>query len=151
MGRLLALALALLLTLMPVAAAAPDVTPSQRVRRGVVVRAGPGAAAAAVGWLAPGESLPPKEVLPRWRPVRLSDERSGFVSRGWTVVAGSDGERLVAAAADTRVYVIGVGTGLAASSRGSTSSCYTTPAARTTFPPARPTGSCPTFARRGHA
>lgn len=109
------LAAALLAALM---AAAPSVaswaqesvTPSERVSRNVVVRAGPSTSAAAVDKMEPGASLPLAGDVPGWFGVRLPDGRRGFVSKAWTDLSTA---RLASAGRAFKVHAIDVGTGLA--------------------------------------
>lgn len=94
------------------ALAAPEVTPSERVRRNVVLRAAPDGDSAALGALLPGQEAALLGEEPGWYQVRLDDGRVGYVSKSWTVVR-DDGQPLAAAAGPLKVHVIDVGTGLA--------------------------------------
>src|SRR5713226_2136008 len=72
-------------------ARAASVTPSERVKDSVTVRAAPSAASATVGTLRVGEAAELLDEVPRWLKVRLSNGTEGFVSKAWTTVveAGS--------------------------------------------------------------
>lgn len=95
------------------ALAAPEVTPSERVRRNVVVRAEPDGDAAPLGALLPGQEVELLGEVPGWYHVRLSDGRVGYVSKSWTVVT-ADSEPLAAVpSGPLKVHVIDIGTGLA--------------------------------------
>ena len=104
--------LAALLIAQP-ALAVPQVTPSSRVKRNVVVRAAPEIAAPRIDGLKPGEDALLDGEVPGWYRIRLPDGRIGFVSKSWTIVTDSAGvaEALVSPA--VKVHVIDVGTGLA--------------------------------------
>lgn len=69
--------------------AEPLVSPSDRVRRNVVVRPSPGADSSA-GKLLPGETADLLSEVPGWYQVRLRDGTVGFVSKTWTVVIDED-------------------------------------------------------------
>lgn len=94
-----------------VAAAAPQATPSERVRRNVVVRDAPNGSAQPIEALGRGETLEVVGEVPGWYRVQLPDGRIGYVSKAWTIVR----EEAVAAAGTGpfRMHVIDVGTGLA--------------------------------------
>jgi len=94
------------------ALAAPEVSPSERVRRNVVVRAGPDADSEPIGALFPGDEAELIGDVPGWHQVRLGDGRTGFVSKAWTIVRG-EGEQVAAAPGPLKLHVIDVGTGLA--------------------------------------
>ncbi len=112
MRNILISLLAALLLAQP-ALAAPEVTPSQRVTRNVVLRAEPDGDAAPLGALLPGQEAELLGEVPGWYHVRFADGRVGYVSKSWTVVT-DDGEPLAAAAAGPlKVHVIDIGTGLA--------------------------------------
>lgn len=100
------------------AAAAQDaVTPSDRVRSNVVVRAGPTTASAALDRLPPGVRVELEGDVPGWYRVRLPDGREGFVSKAWTVLV----DAALAPPPDAepfKVHVIDVGTGLAVFAEG---------------------------------
>jgi len=110
--RLLAAGFALVLaTSAPIATwAQQTVTPSPRVTRNVVVRAAPSTTTLPLARLLPGETLPLISDEPDWYRVGLPDGREGFVSKGWTDLAGA---QLLAAGKSFKVHVIDVGTGLA--------------------------------------
>ena len=93
-------------------ASASDVTPSERVKRNVLVRQNPSTDSAIVDRLAPREQVELIGELSGWYQVRFADGRTGYVSKSWTIIIDDDGE---AAVADFRlkVHVIDVGTGLA--------------------------------------
>lgn len=95
------------------ASAQGEVTPSERVTRNVVVRAGPSTSSARLGALQPGDEAELIGEVPGWYQVRLQDGRVGFVSKTWTVVR-SDGEPqpLALASGPLKLHVIDVGTGL---------------------------------------
>ena len=88
--------------------AAPHVQPSGRVTRWVNVRQDPGTGSAIIGRILPGESADLIAVGPGWYEVRLSDGRTGYVSRGWVTRI----EEAAVAGAVYRVHLIDVGTGL---------------------------------------
>lgn len=111
--RLVALCLALVLA---VAAPGPAfaqsaVSPTNRVVRSVVVRAGPGRASEAVGALKPGDRAILIGDLPGWFEIRLPNGVRGFVSKSWTSVGAPVTAALLTG--PTRLHVIDVGTGLA--------------------------------------
>jgi competence protein ComEC len=93
-------------------ALARDVTPSERVKRNVLVRMDPTTDSAIVGRLAPGGEAELIGELSGWYQVRLADGRTGYVSKSWTIIVDEDGEPLVAGTS-LKVHVIDVGTGLA--------------------------------------
>jgi hypothetical protein len=86
--RVLGVALALALSF-PVAAAADDVVPSERVRSRVVVREDSTRASREVGSLRPGERAEWLGSLGRWHLVRLRDGTRGYVSASWTQVVAA--------------------------------------------------------------
>lgn len=95
-------------------ALAADITPSDRVKRNVVLRAGPDGDAAALGALFPGEKAELLDEVPGWYHVRLPDGRSGYLSKVWTIEIAEEGPPLAGeAAGPLKVHVIDVGTGLA--------------------------------------
>ncbi len=65
-------------------ARAATVTPSERVKDSVTVRAAPSAASATVGTLRFGEAAELLDEAPRWLKVRLSDGTVGFVNKRLT-------------------------------------------------------------------
>lgn len=91
--------------------AEPEVSPSERVQRNVVVRVEPSAASQPIGALSPGDSASVVGDAPGWHQVRLSDGRIGFVSKAWTIIR-SGPEPLIDTGA-LKLHVIDVGTGLA--------------------------------------
>lgn len=86
--------------------AEPQVRPSERVTRNVVVRASPSSRSQALDALEPGEALALEADLRGWRKVWLPDGRSGYVSEAWTIVVDT-------ARATFTVHGIDLGTGLA--------------------------------------
>ena len=110
-GAILSLFAALLVA--QPAFAAPEVSPSERVRRNVVVRAEPDGDSEPRGALFPGDEVELLGDVPGWYQVRLANGVVGFVSKSWTVVT-DDGQPLAAAAAGPlKIHVIDIGTGLA--------------------------------------
>lgn len=79
------------------AVAAPNVQPSERVERNVVVRLAPTTDSAPIDALDPGEQLDLIGEVPRWYQVRLPDGRTGYVSKMWTVVIEVDADGVVRA------------------------------------------------------
>ncbi|HYC99553.1 MBL fold metallo-hydrolase [Brevundimonas sp.] len=115
--RLLSFWAAILLSFCAIgtASAQDAVTPSDRVRRNVVVRAEPTTDSAALDRLVPGDQVQLGGEEPGWYRIRLPDGREGFVSKAWTVlIEGPD----AAAGGAFRVHVIDVGTGLAVFAEG---------------------------------
>lgn len=99
------------------AASAQDaVTPSDRVRRNVVVRAEPTTESLPLDRLVPGDLVELEGEEPGWYRIRLPDGREGFVSKAWTVLI--EGPVAAAAGSVFRVHVIDVGTGLAVFAEG---------------------------------
>lgn len=99
------------------AASAQDaVTPSDRVRRNVVVRAEPTTESTALDRLVPGDEAQLEGEEPGWYRIRLPDGREGFVSKAWTVLI--EGRDAAAVGGAYRVHVIDVGTGLAVFAEG---------------------------------
>lgn len=96
-------------------AAAQVVTPTDRVTRGVVVRAEPLAGSDPIGALKPDATAPFVADAPGWRAVRLPDGRVGYVSKAWTTVVGDlpGAPAFPAAEPIYRVHIVDVGTGLA--------------------------------------
>lgn len=94
------------------ALAAPDVRPSERVRRNVVVRAEPDGGAQPLGALSPGEEAELLAEVPGWYRVQLANGVIGYVSKSWTIVEG-EAPSPPAVAGPLKVHVIDVGTGLA--------------------------------------
>lgn len=86
MKRLRLALLAVLLVLLPSAVWAQDVVPSARVKRAVVVRSYPDTRSEPVGRLAPGATATLAGETPGWYRVTLTDGRTGFVTKSWTVV-----------------------------------------------------------------
>ncbi|MEO9229918.1 MAG: SH3 domain-containing protein [Devosia sp.] len=97
------------------AASASDVTPSERVKRSVVVRAEPSTRSNPVGALRPGDVVHVEDEVSGWYRVRLADGTSGYVSKTWTVVVAATtlSQPLSATGPTWKVHVIDVGTGLA--------------------------------------
>ena len=92
--------------------AEPQVTPSERVKRNVIVRESPDPGSAKLAGLAPGQDALLEGETSGWYRVRLTDGRIGFVSKSWTIVVNPE----VAETLTTgllKVHVIDVGTGLA--------------------------------------
>lgn len=79
------------------AVAAPNVQPSERVERNVVVRSAPTTASVPLDALDPGEQLDLIGEVPRWYQVRLPDGRTGYVSKTWTVVVQVDADGVLRA------------------------------------------------------
>lgn len=104
------LASALALGWAGVAAAEPQIQPSERVVRGVNVRAEPGVEASVIDRLEPGETAQLLEVIPGWNKVLLPDGRQGYVSKAWTVTIGPTAPLTNA---PYRLRAFDVGTGLA--------------------------------------
>lgn len=99
------------------AAAAQDaVTPSDRVRRNVVVRTEPTTASPALDRLLPGDQVELQDEVPGWYRIRLPNGQEGFVSKAWTVPVDTDA--LPGPNGPYRVHVIDVGTGLAIFAEG---------------------------------
>lgn len=92
---------------------ADEVTPSARVRSGVVIRAAPDTDAAALGLLRPGERLQLLSSAPRWNRVALPGGRAGYVSSAWTRIVPDAGQAALTGPAFA-VHFVDVGTGLAA-------------------------------------
>jgi hypothetical protein len=93
-GRIIAILLALLITLVlvPLAAFAAEITPSDRVVTRVNVHAGPSTVETVVGKLQPGDRAELLSVVPNWYHIRLTDGIEGFVSRTWTVEVNPAGD-----------------------------------------------------------
>ena len=92
--------------------AEPEVTPSSRVKRNVVVRS-EADGDTVIGALNPGDEAALLGQTSRWYQIRLPDGRIGYVSKSWTVIT-EDGQPFAAtSAAPIKVHVIDVGTGLA--------------------------------------
>jgi beta-lactamase superfamily II metal-dependent hydrolase len=91
---------------------ADDVVPSDRVKIDVSIRQRPERNSPRLGALRPGERAEYLGSVPRWHKVRLSNGKTGFVSKGWTriVPTGDSGEYTI--------DVVDVGTGLAILVRG---------------------------------
>ena len=79
------------------------------------MRAAPDTGSAAIGRLSPGTRLRLDGEMPGWHRVFLPDGRTGYVSKAWTRVVDDGGSAIstAAAAGETRLHVIDVGTGLA--------------------------------------
>lgn len=99
------------------ASAQDAVSPSDRVRRNVVVRAEPTTESPALGRLEPGDQVELAGEAPGWYRIRLPDGREGFVSKVWTVLVEAP-EPPAGAGGPFRVHVIDVGTGLAVFAEG---------------------------------
>ena len=67
------------------AALADTVTPSDRVRTGVNVRAQATSSSEPIATLRPGDVVDYLDSEGRWYQIRLPDNREGFVSKSWTV------------------------------------------------------------------
>ena len=90
------------------AAAQDSVTPSDRVRTHVNVRAEPREDAAEVGELRIAEALPLVGSVPRWHQVRLPSGQTGFVSKAWTTVSQALAPRRQD---EIRIHFLDVGAG----------------------------------------
>jgi competence protein ComEC len=112
MRRSIITVLAALLIVQP-AIAAPEVSPSERVKRNVVVRAEPSGNAAPIGALFPGDEADLLGEVPGWYQVRLANGTIGFVSKSWTTVKDDGQPPSGAVSGPLKVHVIDVGTGLA--------------------------------------
>lgn len=100
-----------------VATAQDAVTPSDRVRRNVVVRTEPTTASLPLDRLLPGDQVELQDEVPGWYRIRLPSGQEGFVSKAWTVLVDTDA--LPAGPnGPYRVHVIDVGTGLAIFAEG---------------------------------
>lgn len=108
--RIMLLLFTVLMGVMP-ARAEPQVRPSDRVRRNVVVRTEADTSSQPVGALSPGDEAVIIGDVAGWHQVRLSDGRTGFVSKAWTVILTAE-EPLIGTGPLT-LHVIDVGTGLA--------------------------------------
>jgi len=95
------------------AVAVPQVTPSERVKRTVVVRADPTTSSTALDGLEPGEDVLLDGEVSGWYRIRLPDGRIGYVSKAWTVVVDAGTPMAAVAGGPLKVHVIDVGTGLA--------------------------------------
>ncbi len=117
--NILALLIGTLLSLCAIGAAAAQeaVTPSDRVRRNVVVRAEPTTASPALDRLVPGDQAELEDEVAGWYRIRLPDGREGFVSKAWTVLVEA-AEAPAGPGGAYRVHVIDVGTGLAIFAEG---------------------------------
>jgi competence protein ComEC len=98
-------------------AIAKDVTPSSRVKRSVTVRSAPSQGSAKIDRLQPGQVVTVEGEQAGWFLVKLSDGRTGFVSKNW-VVTIAEAEFLLAHE-PLKVHVIDIGTGLAVFVEGS--------------------------------
>jgi len=112
MTRRLLLSFLSLLTCAQTALAAPEVTPSDRVKRNVIVRPQPGSNQK-LGALNPGEKAELLDQLPSWYHIKLGDGRVGYVRKTWTVVTDTGAGTTVVGSQPIKVHVIDVGTGLA--------------------------------------
>jgi beta-lactamase superfamily II metal-dependent hydrolase len=114
---------------------ADTVTPTERAVNGVVVRRGPSTDSARIGALSPGDAAELIETQGAWRKVRLANQRTGYVSSGWTeVIAGPAASGIVFRPVSEvskvphepppegayRVHLIDVGTGLSILVQGHT-------------------------------
>src|SRR4051794_35994268 len=111
MTRRLLISFLSLLTCAQTALAAPAVTPSDRVKRNVIVRPQPGSNQK-VGALNPGEKAELLDQLPSWYHIGLGDGRTGYVRKTWTVVTDTGTVAVGAGAQPIKVHIIDVGTGL---------------------------------------
>lgn len=98
--------------LVPTSAFAQTITPTERVRTNVVVRATPSTRAAAIAALLSGQQLTLKRDLPYWYEIELSDGTIGYVSKTWTRIDIATAQQPTGAAAYT-IEAADVGTGLA--------------------------------------
>lgn len=91
-----------------------EITPSERVMRNVVVRAGPSTSTASIGALQPGDEADFIAEVPGWYQVRLADGQVGYVSKAWTIARPDSALQPFALAGGAlKLHVIDVGTGLA--------------------------------------
>ena len=95
---------------------ADEVTPSDAVASGVIIRAEPTTQSDRLGVLRPGETLELIGEAPSWRQVRLADGRTGFVSKRWTVAidAPEEPEQPGIASAEMFAHFVFVGQGAGA-------------------------------------
>ncbi len=93
----------------PVASAQDRVVPSERVRNFVYIRENASSESSEIGRLKPNESVEFVRNVPRWREVRLPDDRTGFVSKSWTRVI-SAGAAAIADQLSIHFLSIGAGT-----------------------------------------
>ena len=93
----------------PVASAQDRVVPSERVRFFVYIRENASSESSEIGRLKPNDSVEFVRNVPRWREVRLPDDRTGFVSKSWTRVIAA-GAAAVADQLSIHFLSIGAGT-----------------------------------------
>lgn len=66
------------------------ITPSERVRDGISLRAGPSSSSAYLGQLQVGERLRYHSTVPYWYEVRLANGQPAFVSKAWSTLVPDD-------------------------------------------------------------
>jgi competence protein ComEC len=103
---------ALCLAWLPLAVHASEVVPSERVKRNVIVRLEASTQSPAIDRLSPGESAVFVADLPGWYQVRLTDGRTGYISKTWSTLIGG-GDTLTASGGPYLIHIIDIGTGLA--------------------------------------
>jgi beta-lactamase superfamily II metal-dependent hydrolase len=96
--------------LFPLALAAEQVTPSERVKDDINIRSAPSADSPSMGVLQKGESLELLGSVPWWHKIKLPNGQPAFVSKAWTTVI----PEIQAPSPDSKytMHVIDVGTGL---------------------------------------
>lgn len=132
-------------------ALADVVTSTDRVRRSVIVRAGPDTATPAIGRLSPGDIATLEDEVPGWYLVRLVDGTSGYVSKAWTrpdTRAPAPSSNAVGTG-PYRVHVIDVGTRLSIFVGVLDSRSSTTVESRTILPTAPTIAFSPIFGWSG--
>lgn len=87
------------------------VTPAERVREGISLRAGPSSHSAYLGQLRVGERLAYRSTVPYWYEVRLPNGQPAFVSKAWSTLIPEQAPPPVAG--PFTLDAIDVGTGLA--------------------------------------
>lgn len=93
-------------------ASADWVTPAERVKDGISLRAGPSSSSHYLGQLDVGQRLEYIRSVPYWHEVQLTDGTSAFVSKSWSTIVPDD----AAISTTTNTFtidIIDVGTGLA--------------------------------------
>lgn len=87
------------------------VSPAERVREGISLRAGPSSHSAYLGQLQVGERLAYRSTVPYWYEVRLPNGQPAFVSKAWSTLIPEQAPP--PAAGPFTLDAIDVGTGLA--------------------------------------